>query len=178
MFHTAFRPSSVQLMLITARFLFSLNPPCVCAASLRLCLFCLSLLFFSPLHSSHLPLLVTVSPRVMITSPFFFLFFSLCCVHLDLKLITSDNLLVLFPKFKSFSGEGREAGGGGAGADGRRSAGWAHRWYSRVCGVQYINCLSVFWFQSHWESTERIIFTAIVLWGLLIVTPPAELKAN
>lgn len=30
---------------------------------------------------------------------------SVCCVHLDLKLITSDNLVVLFPKFKSLSGE-------------------------------------------------------------------------
>lgn len=43
-------------------------------------------------------LLVTASPHVMITSPC-----SVCCVHLELKLITSDNLLVLFPQFKSFS---------------------------------------------------------------------------
>lgn len=108
MFHTAFQ-SSVQLMLITALFLFSLNPWCVCVSVLRppsLSFFFPPLLFFSllPLPSP------AVSHRV---SPCYdYITLSLCCVHLDLKLITSDNLLVLFPKFKSFSGERERAARG------------------------------------------------------------------
>lgn len=116
MFHTGFQ-SSVQLMLITAVFLFSLNS----GVFVSRC--CVSVYIFSPStttrhHPPSLPpppslLLVTVSPRVMITSPFL-----VCCVHLDLKLITSDNLVVLFPKFKSFSGE-RERESDGVSEGGR-----------------------------------------------------------
>lgn len=69
---------------------------CVSRLHLLVCL-TFSLCFFPPPPSL---LLVTASPRVMMTSPF-----SVCCVHFDLELITSDNLVVLFPKFKSLGGE-------------------------------------------------------------------------
>lgn len=134
MFHTAFQ-SSVQLMLITALFLFSLNPWCVCVSVL-----CPpSLSFFSP--SSFFFLLPSPAVSHRVSPCYDYITLSLCCVHLDLKLITSDNLLVLFPKFKSFSGE-------------RERRGAAGRWSApsmlevlTICRVQYINCLSVFDFR-------------------------------
>lgn len=57
-------------------------------------------LFFSVCSSSSNS---DVSRRV--SSCYDYITLSVYCVHLDLKLITSDNPVVLFPKFKSFSGE-------------------------------------------------------------------------
>lgn len=75
------------------------------AVSLSTC-FALSLfpyalpLFFPAFSSSSIS---AVSHCV--SSCYDYITLSVCCVHLDLKLIISDNLVVLFPKFKSFSGE-------------------------------------------------------------------------
>lgn len=144
MFHTGFQ-SSVQLMLITMVFLFSLN--CSVCVSL-LSLFSSLSLFFSAFSSSSIS---AVSHCV--SSCYDYITLSVCCVHLDLKLITSDNLVVLFPKFKSFSGERviygaseqeRERDGG------RDRARWSASSMLEVltiCRVQYINCLSVYDFR-------------------------------
>lgn len=51
---------------------------------------------------------------------------SACCVHLDLKLITSDNVVVLFPKFKSFSGERVREWWRAGGRDGAHQARWRY----------------------------------------------------
>lgn len=66
----------------------------LCLSSLMLCL------FFSAFHSS------SISAVSHCVSPCYdYITLSVCCVHLDLKLIISDNLVVLFPKFTRFSGE-------------------------------------------------------------------------
>lgn len=92
----------MQLMLITMVFLFSLNFECVCVslAASPVYIFWSVSLFPSAFSSSSIP---AVSHRVFPCYDYITL--SVCCVHLDLELITSDNLVVLFPKFKSFSGE-------------------------------------------------------------------------
>ncbi len=145
MFHTGFQ-SSVQLMLITTVFLFSLNLECVCESVPSLSstsFFALPLWFLPPACSPS----STSAVRHCVSSCYDYITLSVCCVHLDLKLITSDNLVVLFPKFKSFSGERvieRERAGG------RDSARWSASSMLEVltiCRVQYINCLSVFDFR-------------------------------
>lgn len=110
MFHTGFQ-SSVQLMLITTVFLFSLNSECVCESLVSLS----STSFFfglgphatpppPPPSSFFSPSSISAVSHC-VSSCYDYITLSVCCVHLDLKLITSDNLVVLFPKFKSFSGE-------------------------------------------------------------------------
>jgi len=105
MFHTGFQ-SSVQLMLITTVFLFCLNSERVCELSLLLCL--------SPPSSSYtlLPLFLSAPSSSSISavshcvsSCYDYITLSVFCVHLDSKLITADNLVVLFPKFRHLSSE-------------------------------------------------------------------------
>lgn len=74
MFHTGFQ-SSVQLMLITTVFLFSLNVECVCEPPLSLVL---RLSFSLRLFSSSIS---AVSHRV--SSCYDYITLSVYCVHLD-----------------------------------------------------------------------------------------------
>lgn len=96
MFHTAFQ-ISVQLMLITVVFLFSFSSECVCV--------CASSKSYALSHSFPYAPSSASAVSHCVSPCYDYITLSLCCVHLDLKLITSDNLVVLFPKFKSFSGE-------------------------------------------------------------------------
>lgn len=77
---------------------------------------------------------------------------SVCCVHLDLKLITSDNLVVLFPKFKSFSAERVIESCGESRGERRSESGMLE--VLTICRVQYINCLSVFDFGVIWSQSD------------------------
>lgn len=96
MFHTAFQ-ISVQLMLITVVFLFSFSSECICV--------CASFKSYALSHSFPYAPSSASAVSHCVSPCYDYITLSVCCVHLDLKLITSDNLVVLFPKFKSFSSE-------------------------------------------------------------------------
>lgn len=113
-------------------------------------IFSLSLSLSSLILSLSFPLLFLPPPSLLlvtVSSCYDYITLSVCCVHLNLKLIISDNLVMLFPKFKSFSGERvieKERAGG------RDRARWSASSMLEVltiCRVQYINCLSVFDFR-------------------------------
>lgn len=126
----------------------------MCAPLLNLML-CLTLFPYTPSSAS------AVSHCISPCSDYITL--SVCCVHLDLKLITSDNLVVLFPKFKSFSGERVIES-----CRGRRGERWSESSMLEVltiCRVQYINCLSVFDFRVIWSQSDAS-FSQLLFFGV------------